>query len=304
MARAYITEKQVGREFWYYAILHAVLMINQVPGRLGRKLTSPFELVHGVKPDSRTWFELFSTAPLPAPKSKTTPSTASPSAATRRQTPSSSTTPSRGPTTAFEDHSLDGIAVGRDAKTNTIIFYNPVTRSYYRPQAFRLDEGRLPVTNFPKSIKYDGGLTCGLLRNRTDPVPEPFPPGTRVLLQNVEGGADDTAKGTIQSVPLLTSSLVATSADDGTSPTSYVVHMDDGTTREVDYADLLGRASADGVPSPPTSDPFKSLPHFLQRGSKLTMDFDGAFHKGYLEHSSEGGFRFDVRRNARSKKVD
>ena len=62
MARAYITEKQVGREFWYYAILHAVLMINQVPGRLGRKLTSPFELVHGVKPDSRTWFELFSFA--------------------------------------------------------------------------------------------------------------------------------------------------------------------------------------------------------------------------------------------------
>ena len=60
MARAYITEKQVGREFWFFALLHSAHMINQVPGRLGRQLTSPFELVHGVKPDSSTWFELFS----------------------------------------------------------------------------------------------------------------------------------------------------------------------------------------------------------------------------------------------------
>ena len=60
MARAYITEKQVGREYWYYAIKHAAHMLNQVPGRLGRKLTTPFELVHNVKPDPRTWFELFS----------------------------------------------------------------------------------------------------------------------------------------------------------------------------------------------------------------------------------------------------
>jgi hypothetical protein len=41
MARAYITDKQVGREFWYYAIKHAAHMSNQVSGRLGRKLTSP-----------------------------------------------------------------------------------------------------------------------------------------------------------------------------------------------------------------------------------------------------------------------
>jgi hypothetical protein len=59
MARAYVTEKQVGREYWFFAVAHATRMINQVPGRLGRKLTSPLELVHGHKPDSRTWFELF-----------------------------------------------------------------------------------------------------------------------------------------------------------------------------------------------------------------------------------------------------
>jgi hypothetical protein len=57
---AYITEKQVSWEFWYFAIKHSAFMLNQIPGHLGRKLTMPFELVHGVKPDAATWFELFS----------------------------------------------------------------------------------------------------------------------------------------------------------------------------------------------------------------------------------------------------
>ena len=104
----------------------------------------------------------------------------------------------------MEDHSLDGIAVGRDDKTNTIVFYSPVTRSYYRPPAFRLDEHRLPITNFPKHIKYGGGLTCGLMRNHDDPVPEPFPPGNRVTLPIV----DAPAHGIIQNIPMIGSPLL------------------------------------------------------------------------------------------------
>ena len=59
MARAFITEKQVGQELWYFAVRHAAMMPNQVTGRLGFKLTTPFELVYNSKPDSKTWFELF-----------------------------------------------------------------------------------------------------------------------------------------------------------------------------------------------------------------------------------------------------
>jgi hypothetical protein len=139
MARAYITEKQVGREFWFYAIRHAAQMINQVPGQMGRKLTSPFELVHGVKPDSSTWFELFSVGYFPHyTKSNETKS-------------------------KMKAQTIDGIAVGRDELSNTILFYNPVNRQYYRPPIYKLDESRLPITTFPKSIRFDGGLTCGLL---------------------------------------------------------------------------------------------------------------------------------------------
>ena len=44
MARAYITEKQVGQLFWYFAVRHAAMMLNQVTGLLGLKIATPFEL--------------------------------------------------------------------------------------------------------------------------------------------------------------------------------------------------------------------------------------------------------------------
>ncbi|KAL7525050.1 hypothetical protein ACHAWF_001186 [Thalassiosira exigua] len=246
MARAYVTEKQVGREYWFFAVAHSANIINQVPGRLSKKLTTPFELVHGCKPDSKTWFELFS------------------------------------------DQSLGGIAVGRDDKSNTIIFYNSISKSYYRPQAFRLDETRLPATNFPASIRYDGGLTCGLFRNRNrnDPVPKPFPPRTRV---NVKRDVD-TVRGTIQRVPLPSSLLVNTAASDGdASPSSYTILLDDGTTVKRSFEDLTSSAPTACPPSDVIPNPFESLPHFLQLNAKLTMDHEGSFHNGYLGHTPEGG---------------
>ena len=56
-----------------------------------------------------------------------------------------------------EDQSLDRIAVGRDDKSNTIIFYNPIIKHYYRPPNFKLDEGCLPVTNFPSQVHTQEG---------------------------------------------------------------------------------------------------------------------------------------------------
>ncbi|KAL7503562.1 hypothetical protein ACHAXN_002711 [Cyclotella atomus] len=218
MAWAYITEKQVGREFWYYAIKHAAHMINQVPGRLNRKLTSPFELVHGVKPDSSTWFELFSVGYF---KHKSERGEAK--SKTQAQT-------------------LDGIAVGCDEQTNTILFYNPLTKQYYRPPVFKLDEGRLPITSFPKSIRFDGGLTCGPIRNRTDPAPEPFPPGTRVTI-DYKGSP---MKGTVANVPLPFLSTATTAAGNDSDSadsvagqsTTYVINLYNGETTECDFAHL------------------------------------------------------------------
>ena len=156
MARTFITEKQVGRELWYFAVRHAAMMLNQVPGRLGLKLTTPFELIHNSKPNSKTWFELFSIGYF------------------NHDTDNSKSC------SKLQAHALYGIAVGRDDSSNSIIFYNPITSSYYHPPDFQLDESRLPITNFPNPIRFDCGLTCGLLQNKTNPICEPLPPGTRV----------------------------------------------------------------------------------------------------------------------------
>ena len=157
MGQANITEKQVGREFWFHAIHVAAQMTNQVPGRLGRKLTTPFELVHGIKPDASTWFELFSVGFFPHNSDE---------GATKSK---------------LQAQTLAGIVLSCDTQSNSILFYNPINKQYYRPPIYKLDESRLPITCFPKNIQFDGGLSCGLC---SDPSPEPFPPGTHVSIDH------------------------------------------------------------------------------------------------------------------------
>eukprot|EP00956_Cyclotella_meneghiniana_P005594 scaffold7180_cov50-Cyclotella_meneghiniana.AAC.3 len=285
MARAYITEKQVSREFWFFAIRHAVIMINQIPGRLGRRLTTPFELVYGVKPDSSTWFELFSVGyfdhKIENPASKSN----------------------------VEVQTLAGIAVGRDEKANTIRFYNPLTRAYYSPPVFKLEEGRLPVSLFPTKIAFDSGLVCGLQSNNTDPRTEPFPPGTRVNVL-VDGV---TERGTIQHVPMPISPLLEPNAEIGPQggenseiSTTYTVLLDTNKTVELTFADLLS-PSTDTPPVNPAAPTtvWQGIPsRYLHQDAKITYEHDGTYHKGYLSYSEQTGFEFLVRRNSRSKKVD
>ena len=100
------------------------MMLNHVPGRLILKLTTPFELVRNAKPDSKKWLELFSIRYFNHDKDN---------AESRSK---------------LQSHTLDVITVGRDDRFNYITFYNPISSSYYRSPAFRLNESRLPITNF------------------------------------------------------------------------------------------------------------------------------------------------------------
>ena len=60
MGRAYLTEKQMPRTYWFFAITHAARMMNAIPMKVHDRLASPFLLVHGVGHDERTWIPIFS----------------------------------------------------------------------------------------------------------------------------------------------------------------------------------------------------------------------------------------------------
>jgi hypothetical protein len=57
---AYLTEKQMPRTFWFYAITHAACMMNAILCKHSVYLASLFLLVHGIGHDERTWIPLFS----------------------------------------------------------------------------------------------------------------------------------------------------------------------------------------------------------------------------------------------------
>ena len=51
MAHSHITDMQMPQSYWFWAMRHAVQVMNCLPCKVNGELTSPFELVHGVKPD-------------------------------------------------------------------------------------------------------------------------------------------------------------------------------------------------------------------------------------------------------------
>jgi hypothetical protein len=195
MSRAYLTEKQMPRTFWYFAVKHSARMMNMIPGTYRGHLASPFMLVHGVRPDQRTWLPIFSLCYFHHDKD---------SDASRSK---------------HQAHTLDGIVVGRSSTSNAILVYNPRNQRYYEPDSYRLDAYRLPSSVYP-SIVYDGGLFVSLHRDDSPPPSEPYPPGTRVL--KVDKTSNTQISGTVMDIPL----------DPRTSP-HYLIQFDDGTTQSV-----------------------------------------------------------------------
>ena len=83
----------------------------------------------------------------------------------------------------------------------------------------------------------------------------------------------------------------------------YGILLDNNATVEVIYEDLdifgaSGSSTSTNAMDHITSMPADGLPAFLQLSSKVTMDRDGEFQKGFIDFSSEVFFRFVVKRTA------
>ena len=136
MARAYLTDMQCPKYLWHWAILHASRIMNYLPVRVGSILTTPFELVHGIPPDWRIPFRLFATGYF------------------------------RYERKGCVARTMQGIAVGRDNKTNGMLFYNPINQRTYSSGSFKLDSSLHTPTRF--GLQYDGGIFFNLKRGQRD----------------------------------------------------------------------------------------------------------------------------------------
>jgi hypothetical protein len=270
MARAYITEKQMPRNFWFYAVVHAARMMNAIPGRHSGWLVSPFLLVHGVGHDEHTWIPLFSIAYF-------------------HQDCDGDESRSH-----HQAHTMDGIVIGRSPKSNALLVYNPRNKKCYEPDSYCLDPYCLPVLAYP-SIKFDGGLFVSLLRDDNPQFEEKYSPGTRV--ERLDPSTLMLLSGTVMDIPL--SPAASGSVDD----LAYTILFDNGTTASVPLRDMSVL-----IPPPPIAlmvgDSVASLlPPFLQVNSRITYEHEGQYHKGYLGLIN-GVYRFSFKSHVNKRKED
>lgn len=137
MARSYITDMQMPRNFWYWALQQTVHVMNYFPCLVNGLSTTPFELVYGIKPDLRTLFRLFSCGYFLHEKDGV-----------------------RTRDGISESKTLQGITLGRSRKADGMLFYNPATCQIYTSSDYTLDEGRSTPNAF--NLRYDGGIFVGL----------------------------------------------------------------------------------------------------------------------------------------------
>ena len=280
MARAYLTDAGMSRDYWFFAIAHAARMMNYIPGKVDGKLTTSFELVHRVKPNGRTLFPLFSIVYFSQNKTTGTDSDADAS----------------GDRSTFMSRSQVGIAVGRSTKTNALRVYSPSTKQYYEPDTYSFDPSRRPSNEWPDQIQYDGGLYVNLYRDsHHNKVPEPYPPGMPFKLP----GDDDHL------IDVIVSALPVRSASGEVLREHYLLQKPDGSlvTKTLQEMDELADAPANRViPITPPSTATASLPVWLQDKSKVSMlNDDGDYDKGFIILSSNGQYRFSCRRQLSSR---
>ena len=124
-----------------------------------------------------------------------------------------------------------------------------------------------PSPTFQIPSNFDGGFTCVLIRKKTDPIHETFPPGTSTSIQH--NNTPDHV--TIKNIPIPVSPILINSASPSTEHLEhdsiisdkqtlpqYIILLDSGTIFERSYDELIKDSQDDT--SPPKSPSNASLP--------------------------------------------
>jgi hypothetical protein len=208
MGRAFITDMQMPRQYWYWALCQSVQVMNYMPCTVEGISTTPHELVYGVKPDLRVLFRMFLVGFFRHLKDG-----------------------DHHRSGISESKSMQGITLGQCCKSDGMIFYCPHTKRLYTSSDYKLDEGRNTPNKF--NLRYDGGIFVGLY-NPSSPNSscEPFPEGTSVLFPTKSSnGTTIQMNGTIISIPLNIENTQLPLNDHDAPP--YVIRLVDGSIHKV-----------------------------------------------------------------------
>jgi hypothetical protein len=271
MAHAYLTERQMPRTFWFYAITHAARMMNAIPGKIHGRLASPFLLVHGVGHNERTWVPIFSLCYFHHEKD------------------------GEKEHSKHQAHTMDGIFVGHSTILNALLVYNPCNKQYYKPSSYRIDSYCLPGSIY-RNIKCDGGLFCTLICNNNFPMEEKY--STRTWVECLNPSTKMLLAGTVMDNPLPDDLLL-----DGAS--SHTILFDNCTTMSITPLEMAAIITKPPVDISPSNSQDSLLPQFLCLNSKIIYEQDGQYHKGYLGiKDGVHGFVFKSHVNKRKEDWD
>jgi hypothetical protein len=239
---------------------------NYIPCKVNGDLTTSFELVHGVKPDYRILFRLFSTVYWRVERDG-----------------------ARARDGVAEALSKQGIAIGRDRKSDGLLIYCPHSKRYFVSNSYKIDEGRSTANAF--NLTYEGGLFIGLYdHSPASQGVEPYPEGTSVMIDNVRG-----------TVILVPSPALDRQIPDSDDLSSYVIQLVACTNMDAngDATDIV-RISATQmpfiIPAPSPWDTSLSAPSWIGKEKKVTYFHAGEYHKGFLDFTDSNTWRFSCRR--------
>ena len=256
MGRSYLNDMQMPRKFWFWALRHAVLLINLFPVTVNGELTTPHELAWGIQPDYRVLCPLFATCYF-----------------------NHRTDGTRKRDGIAEAQTLQGILLGRSGECDGYIIFSPATKQFYHAIDVKIDHGRNTSQHF--NLRYDGGIYIGLYDSKTpsDSV-ESFPPGLSVWYHPDDG---PTIAGTITSSPIPIDSQTCP----GHNPDSfYDVHLVTGDHKRIhtDDADRVLTSKSDDTNGVSAE---IIVPGWIHPDTKIQLLKDGEYHKGYLAFNED-----------------
>ena len=276
MARAFLAESKLPSRFWFWALSESFRRMNILPVRHSSPdsdapatWTTPLTLFYDQQPDYRVLFSFGAIGYF---------NRQSDGARSRR---------------TFEAHSFVGIAVGRSAFCNGLLFYNPDLRSFSVSSDYRLDTDRGVADAFP-ALMYDGGLQLSLLdRNESKVV---HPPGTSIYWS--VPGSTERRSGTVIQVPTSQTPSYRIQDADGTATEVDADHVWGVSPLKADHGPLSSDTESESIADFDNDHPLR--PSWIRAGEAITLFSDvHGFVQGQLQLDRDGDWEF-VGRNKQS----